>query len=98
MLIGQKATLAPNATCSAHGVAMELSHTEIELLYSDPSVSAYRPEAVLAQLADGSYVPTLCFNLPAQSSTDERNPQYASKLREVATRIGLPPDYVSSIY
>jgi hypothetical protein len=52
---------------------------------------------VLAHLVDGSVMPALCFNLPVPPSTDERNPQYTSKLREVASRIGLPPGYVSSI-
>src|SRR5262249_7751467 len=40
----------------------------------------YRPEPVLAQLADGSVIPALCFNLPVPPSTDERNPEYVSKL------------------
>jgi hypothetical protein len=60
-------------------------------------VSVYRPEAVSAQLEDGSVVPALCFNLPVPPSKEERNPQYVSKLRELAERIGLPPSYVSSI-
>src|ERR1700690_107207 len=61
--IGQRATLVPNAESAAYGILMELSHAEIERLYSDASVSAYRPEAVLAQLGDGSYIAALCFNL-----------------------------------
>jgi hypothetical protein len=32
---------------------MELTHAEIEQLYSEASVRAYRPEAVLPELADG---------------------------------------------
>ena len=98
LLIGARATLIPRAGHKVFGVLFSLTHAEVDNLYSESSVSAYRPEAVLAQLADGIAVPSLCFNLPAPPSTDERNPQYASKLREVATRIGLPPDYVSSIY
>jgi hypothetical protein len=60
-------------------------------------VSVYRPEAVSARVADGSVVSALCFNLPTLPSIDERNPQYVSKLRELAERIGLPPDYMASI-
>lgn len=94
--IGQRATLMPSAEPSAHGIIMELSHGELEQLYSDASLSAYRPEAVLAQVADGSYIPALCFNLvvpPAQ----EANSDYAAKLRELARRLKLPPGYVESI-
>jgi hypothetical protein len=95
--IGHRATLVPNAESSAHGIIMELSHSEIEQLYSEASVSAYRPEAVLAQLADGSYVPALCFNLVVPPAPEEANPEYARKLRELARRLKLPPGYVDSI-
>jgi hypothetical protein len=61
--IGQRAALVPNATKRAYGLVMALSHAEIEQLYSDESVRAYRPEAVLCELDDGSRIPALCFNL-----------------------------------
>ena len=97
LVLGARATLVPSAGGEVHGVLFSLTHEEVDALYSEASVSAYRPEAVCAQLADGTAVPALCFNLPAQPSEGERNPQYASKLRELAARLGLPPDYVSSI-
>jgi hypothetical protein len=78
-------------------VLFSLTHGEVDALYQEASVSVYRPEAISARLADGSVIPALCFNLPAPPPTDERNPQYVSKLREVASRIGLPQGYVSSI-
>jgi hypothetical protein len=94
--IGQRATLMPNAESSAHGFIMELSHAEIEQLYSEASVSAYRPETVLAKLADGSYVTALCFNLVVPAP-EEANSDYANKLRELARRLKLPRGYVESI-
>ncbi len=95
--IGQRATLVPNAESSAHGIIMSLSHAEIEQLYSDASVSAYRPEAVLGQLADGSYIPALCFNLLEPPAPEEANSDYAMKLRDLARRLKLPSWYVESI-
>jgi hypothetical protein len=97
LIIGARATLVPDAGRTAHGVLFSLTHSEVDALYSEASVSVYRPEAVFAQLADGGITPALCFNLPVRPSADERNPQYASKLRDLAARIGLPPSYVSSI-
>ena len=97
LVIGARATLVPCAGRSVHGVLFSLTHTEVDTLYSQDSVSVYRPEAVSAQLADGSITPALCFNLPVPPSADEKNPQYISKLRELAARIGLPQSYVSSI-
>src|SRR5688572_30212325 len=97
LVIGARATLVPRAGQTVHGVLFSLTLGEVDALYSEDSVRAYRPEAVSAQLADGSVTPALCFNLSGPPSTGERNPQYVSKLRELAARIGLPPSYVSSI-
>jgi hypothetical protein len=95
--IGQRATLLHNPEGSAYGILMELTHGEVEQLYSDPSVSAYRPEAVLAEVADGSHVAALCFNLVVPPTPEERNPQYVEKLRALALRLSLPPAYIESI-
>ena len=97
LVIGARAPLVPCANGTVHGVLFSLTHREVDALYGEASVSVYRPEAVSARLADGSIIPALCFNLPSPPSIEERNPQYVSKLREVAERIGLPPGYVSSI-
>ena len=97
LVIGARATLVPCPGRTVHGVLFSLTQTEVEALYREASVSVYRPEAVSARLADGSVIPALCFNLPVPPSKEERNPQYASKLRALAERIGLPPGYVSSI-
>lgn len=95
--IGQRATLLPVTGGSAYGVLMELTHAQIDHLYSEPSVRAYRPEAVLAELDDGTRVPALCFNLTDSPKPEERNSEYAAKLRDLANRIGLPSDYVAGI-
>lgn len=97
LVIGARATPVPDAGGTVHGVLFSLTHEEVDALYSEDSVRVYRPEAVFAQLADGTIIPALSFNLPVPPSTDERNPEYVSKLRELAERIGLPSTYVSSI-
>ena len=97
LVIGERATLVPCPDQTAHGVLFSLTHAEVDALYREASVSVYRPEAVSARLEDGQVVPALCFNLPVPPASEERNPQYASKLRELAERIGLPQSYVSSI-
>ena len=95
--IGQRATLLRNPNGLAHGILMELTHAEVEQLYSEPSVRAYRPEAVLCKLKDGSLVPALCFNLLEPPRPEEVNSEYAAKLRGLAARLGLPSDYLDSI-
>jgi hypothetical protein len=95
--IGQRATLVPAPGGRVHGVVLTLTLAEVERLYSDPSVQAYRAQPVRARLEDGGGVSALCYNLPEAPSPAERNPQYAAKLRALAERIGLPAAYVASI-
>jgi hypothetical protein len=97
LVIGERATLVRREGARAYGVVYTLTRGEVEALYSDESVSAYRSEVVTARLADGRDARALCFNLPAPPSAEERNPLYASKLRALAERLGLPAVYVSSI-
>jgi len=96
--IGRRATLISAPSSRVYGMLVELTHTEIGQLYSEPSVSAYRPEAVVADLADGSRVPALCFNLPLAPSPEEASPDYAGRLRDLGRRLGLPADYVENIH
>jgi len=95
--IGQRATLVPVAGARVNGVAMSLTPSELDQLYSDPSVQAYKPQAVLAQLASGGVIAALCYNLPEPPSPSERNPGYAARLRAVAGKVGLPAEYVTSL-
>ena len=51
----------------------------------------------LMDLADGSRVPALCFNLVTPPGPEERNAEYAAKLPHLARRLRLPADYADSI-
>lgn len=95
--IGQRATLVPAPGSRAHGVVLTLTLAELERLYSEPSVQAYRAQPVRVRLEDGGVLSALCYLLPDPPSPQERNPQYAAQLRALAERIGLPPEYVRSI-
>ena len=94
--IGQRATLVPSADGTVHGMVFSLTLAELSKLYSEPSVEAYRPHAVLVRLSDGHSVPALCYSLPNPSSSGT-NPEYAVKLRAVAEKVRLPRDYIDSL-
>jgi len=95
--IGNRATLVPVPEGRVIGVVASLFHSELEQLYGEPGVQAYKPEAVLAHLPDGESLAVLCFNLVESPTAGEHNPEYAARLRALATRLQFPPDYVSSI-
>src|SRR5690349_17068221 len=77
--IGQRATLVPAPGARTYGYVMGLSHAELDRLYGDPSVAAYRPEAVIALYEDGSSGAALCFNLPPSDEPVAANPAYATE-------------------
>ena len=97
LVIGERATLVRREGARAHGFVYTLTRGEVEALYSEESVSAYRPEVLTAHFEDGSDGRAVCFNLPSPPSGEGRNMPYASKLRGLAERLGLPADYVSSM-
>ena len=76
---------------------MALTHPEIDLLYADDSLKAYRPEPVIVQTVNGKLLPALCFNLIEPPAPQERNEKYAVKLKQVAAQCGLPQEYVETI-
>lgn len=95
--LGHRATLQPSFNSRVHGVVMDISNTEIDNLYSEPSVRMYRPEAVLVETLNSTFTPALCFNLVEPSNNEVANEEYAAKLRELAVRLGLPAEYIARI-
>ena len=97
--IGQRATLVPAPDEAVHGVLMTLPLADLDRLYAEASVQMYRPVAVLVEPAAGeaAAVAALAYVLPEPPAPEERNPEYATKLRALAERLGLPGEYTRSI-
>jgi hypothetical protein len=95
--IGQRATLLPSAGARAYGMLIALTHSELERLYTAPGLDQYRPEAVLAEPLEGPSSPALCYNLREAPRPDERNPDYAVRLRRVLSKLEFPAEYVASV-
>jgi hypothetical protein len=95
--IGERAALVAAPGKRVYGVLMSLSLPELDRLYSEPGVQAYRPEPVLVRLASGGTIAALCYNLPQPPGPNEHNAEYAAKLRKVAQKVGLPPEYIASL-
>jgi Gamma-glutamyl cyclotransferase, AIG2-like len=95
--IGRRAALVACDGSRVHGVVMSLTLADLDRLYSEPSLAAYRPQAVLAKLAIGGVIAALCYNLPEAPTPGEQNSEYSAKLRAIGRKVGLPADYVESL-
>ena len=100
--IGQRATLIPAADEAVHGVLMALTLSDVDRLYAEASVQMYRPVALLVEPAgrvagEATVVAALAYVLPEPPAPADRNPEYATKLRALAERLGLPDEYSRSI-
>jgi len=73
----RRAALVPTPGAKVYGLVFSLTRSELDRLYSESSVQAYKPQAVLAQLASGGVAAALCYNVPQPPSPTERNPEYA---------------------
>jgi hypothetical protein len=78
----------PHPEGRVYGVLMTLMHSEIDRLYSEASVAAYRPEPVLAQLEDGTVEVALCFNLPTAPDGATTNPNTPPRCNPLHGRWG----------
>jgi len=94
--VGRRAAVVPSDGETVYGVLMELTHADLERLYSEPSVSMYRPEPVLVLVTGRGFVPALCYNLVA-APDEEPNREYVAALRALAARLALPASYIRSI-
>ncbi|MGH7348180.1 MAG: gamma-glutamylcyclotransferase family protein [Candidatus Rokuibacteriota bacterium] len=95
--IGQRATLLPSPGARAYGMLYALTHAELERLYTAPGLEQYRPEAVLARALGGTPTPALCYNLREAPRPQDRNPDYAERLRRALTKLDFPPEYIASV-
>lgn len=52
---------------------------------------------MLVQISDGAFFPALCFNLVNAPAPEEKNPEYAAKLKQLAIRLKLPAACIECI-
>src|SRR5208282_3739043 len=73
--IGQRAALVPAPGAKVYGLVFSITRSKLDRLYSESSVQAYQPQAVLAQLASGGVVAAPCYNLrqPPVSTSSMRS-------------------------
>lgn len=95
--VGHRATLVPSSGARAYGMVITLSDIDIDRLYANPDLAAYRAETVHARLLTGGSVRARCYNLPHAPAPHERNSHYIARLQSVLRKLDFPADYVASL-
>lgn len=95
--IGERASLIPSQGERAYGIVITVDDQAIQTLYAEESVADYMPENVNVILESDETIPATCYNLPIELLKGSVNEQYAKALHELASRIGLPNDYLAHI-
>lgn len=96
--VGRRATLLPDAAARAHGRVVALEPREIEALYAEPDLAAYRPETVRATLEGGGRQEITTYTLPAGTDAGEQDPAYGSKLRDALATLQQEAYHAVSAY
>ena len=96
--IGKRATLIKMPGSVAWGMVYSLTPEELAKLYGAPGLEVYRPEEIEVALENRAIIPARVYNLSQAPAPDERNPDYADRLRAAMTRLGFPADYVAQIH
>ena len=85
--------------CSVFGGLAEVTHRDLESLYGglrDTFGVTYHPFPVLAQLADETFEPALCY-LSQDIQDSSPDPSYVRSLAECAAKLSAPESYIQHI-
>lgn len=97
LTIGKRATLVRARGSRVWGVVFALTPEELAKLYGGPGLEAYQPQDIEVALENRAIIPARIYTLPQPPPPDERNPDYAGKLKAVLTRLEMPADYIAGI-
>jgi hypothetical protein len=95
--IGKRATLVKAPGSAAWGMVYALTPDDLAKLYGGPGLDVYKPEQIEVTLENRAIIPAQVYNLSHAPAPDERNPDYAEKLKAAMTRLGFPADYIAAI-
>ena len=94
--LGEKSTMIPTQDASVWGVAVMLTHAEIDTLYA-PFKGLYQPEAMLMHLSGGALLPTVGYIIKPIPENQTVNTDYARKLHALVQKLGFDAEYVQRI-
>jgi cation transport regulator ChaC len=96
--IAPRATLIPSQDSCVYGILAQLTHSEIDTLYTKDwfGFGTYLPEAVIVTDAAGGQLAAMCY-IAWQIEGGKPTEEYVEKILSVAREYSFPEDYVRHI-
>jgi len=92
--LGERATLIPSDGERVYGTLMRLSKSDLDKLYSQPSVRDYQAVKVTCEIAGDDFIEANTYILPEDFPlTPPLNADYARQLLQVCKKMNLPTPY-----
>ncbi len=96
--LGKRATLLPSDGEQAYGTLMRLSNSELDELYSQPSVHDYQAVNVTCELREDDFIEATTYILPEDFLlAPPLNADYARQLLNICKKMNLPSHYQQKI-
>lgn len=90
------ATLDRSDQHAVYGILTWATHDELERLYGQSWVRAYRPEAVVVTTNEGALHPALCYIAPGKTAEPPMD-RYLEHILEPARELGFPGWYLDRL-
>ncbi len=96
--IAPRATLIPSEDSCVYGILAQLTHSEIDKLYTQDwfGFGTYLPEAVIVTNAAACQLAAMCY-ITWQTEGGKPTEEYVGKILSVAREYAFPEDYVRHI-
>jgi hypothetical protein len=89
-------TLAGSDRQAVYGILTRATHVELDRLYGQRWVRAYRPEPVVVTTRDGAWYPALCYIAPGQTEAPPFD-GYLDRILGAARELSFPEWYIERL-
>ena len=77
-----------------YGILVDITHRQLDAMYSAPGVGVFLPQAVLVKTVDDKVVPALCY-IPPSYGDEPADRDYLEKLIVAGREHGFPEWYLA---
>jgi hypothetical protein len=91
--VAPHAALSRSDNSAVYGILVDITHRQLDTMYSAPGVGVFLPQAVLVVTQDGKLSPALCY-IPPAVGREPADRDYLARLVEAGNEYGFPEWYL----